>query len=80
MMTLAGKKAIVTGGSLGIGAAIARELGRQGANVAINYRKHDAEAKQVVADIESTGRKGLAIKADVASFADAERMVGEVVE
>lgn len=79
-MTLENKKAIVTGGSLGIGAAIARELARQGANVAINYRKHDTEAKQVVADVEGMGRKGLAVKADVASFADAERMVAEVKE
>jgi 3-oxoacyl-[acyl-carrier protein] reductase len=80
MMNLEGKKAIVTGGSLGIGAEIARELARQGANVAINYRRHDAEAKQVVGDIEGLGRKGLAVKADVASFADAERMVTEVKE
>ena len=80
MVALEGKKAIVTGGSLGIGAAIARELARQGANVAINYRRHDTEAKQVAADIEALGRKGLAIKADVASFADAQRMVDEVVE
>jgi len=78
--TLEGKRAILTGGSLGIGAAIARELGRQGARVAINYRKHDTEAKQVVADVEAAGSKGLAIKADVASFADAQRMVDEVVE
>ena len=79
-MTLEGKNAIVTGGSLGIGAAIARELAKQGANVAINYRRHDTEAKQVVADIEAMGRKGLAVKADVASFADAQRMVTEVAE
>ena len=79
-MTLQDKRAIVTGGSLGIGAAIARELGRQGANVAINYRRHDTEAKQVVADIDAAGRKGLAIKADVASFDDAQRMVAEVAE
>ena len=80
MMTLEGKKAIVTGGSLGIGAAIARELAGQGADVAINFRRHDTEARQVVADVEALGHKGLAIKADVASFADAERMVGEVLE
>jgi 3-oxoacyl-[acyl-carrier protein] reductase len=79
-MALEGKKAIVTGGSLGIGAAIARELARQGASVAINYRKHDTEAKQVVADIEAAGSKGLAVKADVASFADAQRVVDEVCE
>jgi 3-oxoacyl-[acyl-carrier protein] reductase len=79
-MALEGKRAIVTGGSLGIGAAIARELARQGANVAINYRRHDTEAKEVVAAIESFGRKGLAVQADVASFGDAQRMVSQVVE
>jgi 3-oxoacyl-[acyl-carrier protein] reductase len=78
MMTLEGKKAIVTGGSLGIGTAIALELARQGADVAINYRRHDTEANQVVADIEAMGRKGLAVKADVASFDDAQRMVDTV--
>jgi 3-oxoacyl-[acyl-carrier protein] reductase len=78
--TLGNKRAIVTGGSLGIGAAIARELAEQGANVAINYRKHDAEAKQVAADVEAKGRKGLVIQADVSSFADAQRMVEQVVE
>jgi len=80
MMTLDGKRAIVTGGSLGIGSAIARELARQGCNVAINYRRHDTEAKQVVADIEALGRKGLAVKADVAGFEDARRMVDDVIE
>jgi len=80
MTVLEDKKAIVTGGSLGIGAAIARELARQGADVAINYRRHDTEAKQVVADIEALGRKGLAIKADVASFTDAQAMVSQVRE
>ena len=80
IMTLEGTKAIVTGGSLGIGAAIARELGRQGASVAINYRRHDTEAKQVAADIDAAGGKGLAVKADVASFVDAQGMVDQVVE
>ncbi len=79
-MTLEGKKAIVTGGSLGIGTAIAKELARQGADVAINYRKHDTEANQVVAEIEAMGRKGLAVKADVSSFDDAQRMVDTVAE
>ncbi len=80
MMALEGKRAIVTGGSLGIGASIARELARQGANVALNYRKHDAEAKAVVAEMEAMGRKGLAVQADVASFADAQSMVEKVRE
>jgi len=77
---LKGKGAIVTGGSLGIGAAIAIELGREGANVAVNYRRHDTEAKQVVAQIEKAGGKGLAVKADVSSYNDAIKMVQTVQE
>jgi 3-oxoacyl-[acyl-carrier protein] reductase len=77
---LEGRNAIVTGGSLGIGRAIALGLASAGANVALNYRRHDTEAKEVVAAIEKLGRKGLAVKADVASFQDAEAMVARVVE
>ena len=62
---LEGKNAIVTGGSLGIGAAISLTLAREGCNVAINYRRHDTEAKEIVGQIEAMGRRGLAIKADV---------------
>jgi 3-oxoacyl-[acyl-carrier protein] reductase len=77
---LEGKGAIVTGGSLGIGAAIARVLAREGCNVAINYRRHDTEARKVVEDIEALGARGLAIQADVSVYADAEKMVRTVVE
>ena len=77
---LKGRGAIVTGGSLGIGAAIALELAREGANVAVNYRRHDDEAKAVVREIETMGGKGLAVKADVSSHADAEAMVKQVLE
>jgi len=77
---LKGKGAIVTGGSLGIGQATALKLAQAGCNVAINYRRHDTEAKQVVQRIEEMGAKGLAIKADVSSYADAERMVERVVD
>jgi 3-oxoacyl-[acyl-carrier protein] reductase len=77
---LEGKGAIVTGGSLGIGRAIALELATEGANVAVNYRRHDDEAKAVVAEIEEMGRKALAVKADVSSSADAEEMVERVLE
>jgi len=77
---LEGKSAIVTGGSLGIGRSVAIELAREGADVAVNYRSHDDEAKQVVAEIEKLGRRGLAVKADVSSYADAEAMVARVQE
>jgi 3-oxoacyl-[acyl-carrier protein] reductase len=77
---LKGKRAIVTGGSRGIGTAIAIGLAKEGCDVAINYRKSDKEAKEVVGRIEALGCKGLAIKADVASYEDAQRMVDTVVE
>ena len=79
-MDLEGKNAIVTGGSLGIGTAVALKLAEVGANVAINYRKHDAEAKEVAQKIEAMGRKALVVKADVSSGEDAERMFKEVIE
>jgi 3-oxoacyl-[acyl-carrier protein] reductase len=77
---LEGKGAIVTGGSLGIGTSIALDLAREGCNVAINYRRHDTEAKKVVEEITAMGRKGLAIKADVSSHADAQNMVETVIK
>jgi len=79
-MLLKGKTAIVTGGSLGIGSAIAVGLGRQGANVALNFRKHAEEAERVAGQVLEAGGKGVAIRADVTSFDDAQEMVKKVVE
>lgn len=79
-LELEGKNAIVTGGSLGIGRAIVLGLAKAGANVAMNYRRHDTEAKQAVAEVEKLGQKGLAVQADVASFDNAQTMVNQVVE
>ena len=78
-MNLEGKSAIVTGGSLGIGTAIAHKLAEYGANVANNYRKHKEEAEEVVNQIKSTGRKAKAVQADISSFQDAGKMVQEVI-
>ncbi|NIM65360.1 MAG: glucose 1-dehydrogenase [Candidatus Latescibacteria bacterium] len=79
-MNLENKNAIVTGGSIGIGCAIVPALARAGANVALNYRRHADEANAVVADIEKMGRRGLAVKADVSSFEDAQAMVKTVAD
>jgi 3-oxoacyl-[acyl-carrier protein] reductase len=66
MNKLEGKIAIITGGSRGIGAAIAKRLGADGANVAITYTKGADAAASVVKEIERAGRKAIAIKADAA--------------
>ncbi len=77
---LRGKGAIVTGGSVGIGAAIALELAQEGADVAVNYVGPDSEGAAVVEAIERLGRKGLAINTDVSDHAAAQKMVQQVVD
>jgi len=77
-MNLEGKSAIVTGGSLGIGTAIALKLAEFGSNVAINYRKHKDEAEEVVKQIQAMGRKGLVVQADISNFEDAQKMIDKV--
>jgi 3-oxoacyl-[acyl-carrier protein] reductase len=64
MHDLTGKAALVTGGSRGIGAAIARTLAERGADVAITYANAADKAEAVVAKIEAAGRRGLALRAD----------------
>jgi len=63
------KKALVTGGSRGIGRAVCLELARRGANVAFIYRSHDAEAEAVATELRALGRHVLALKADLAQAA-----------
>jgi 3-oxoacyl-[acyl-carrier protein] reductase len=69
MSKLNNKVALVTGGSRGIGAGIAKRLAADGANVAITYTKGADAAQAVVKEIESTGRKAIAIQADAADAA-----------
>jgi 3-oxoacyl-[acyl-carrier protein] reductase len=66
MNDLSGRVALVTGGSRGIGAAIALRLARDGADVAITYESAADRAAQVVKEIEQIGRRGLAVQADSA--------------
>lgn len=75
MSDLTGRRALVTGGSRGIGAAIALRLARDGADVAITYERSADKAGAVVKQIEALGRKGLAI---AASSADPAAVKGAV--
>lgn len=71
---LAGKVAIVTGASKGIGAAIAKDLAKEGAAVVVNYSSSQDAAEKVVAEITRGGGKAIAVKANVSQKADIERL------
>ena len=72
---LAGKVALVTGGSRGIGAAIVRRLARDGADVVFSYAASANRADELVKEIESSGRRALAVKADQAIQAEVAALV-----
>src|SRR3989337_398359 len=73
--SLVGKTALVTGGSRGIGAAIARQLAALGCDVAITYARSGGKAEAVVAEVVAAGRRGIALQAD---SADAAAIIGAV--
>lgn len=79
MQELAGKNALVTGGSRGIGAAIARALSGKGANVAITYERSAESAAQLVRAIHAAGGTAVAIQADSADPAAIQHAVDETV-
>ncbi|GGF74873.1 3-ketoacyl-ACP reductase [Azorhizobium oxalatiphilum] len=80
MSELAGKRALVTGASRGIGAAIALALADKGADVAITYERSADRAAEVVRAIEARGRRGFAIQADSADAAAVKRSVDAAAE
>ena len=76
-MQLEGRVALVTGASRGVGAGIAMELARRGADVAVNYRREEEAAAAVVADIEALGRAAVAVQGAVGDPEDEERFAIE---
>lgn len=76
---LAGKVALITGGSRGIGAAIAKRLAREGAAIAITYVSAPKRAAEVVSAIEADGGRAIAIQADSADAGAVRRSVTETV-
>ena len=79
-MQLEGTKALVTGGSRGIGKGIALELARRGADVAIHYNRSAGPAEEDVAAIKARARNALAIQADVSDYAAAGALVKEATK
>jgi glucose 1-dehydrogenase len=76
---LAGKLALVTGSSRGIGRAIVLRFAQEGADVAINYSRDEAPARDVLSEVEAIGRRGILIKANLANVSETRAMVDEVV-
>jgi NAD(P)-dependent dehydrogenase (short-subunit alcohol dehydrogenase family) len=74
----AAKIALVTGGSRGLGKDMALSLARKGLDVIITYRSKEEEAKQVVAQIEATGRKATTLHLDMSDFSSLDNFVSEV--
>jgi len=79
-MSLSGKRALVTGGSKGIGAGIALGLARAGADVAVNYHSDDTGAETIAAEIRTLGRNAVALGANVARVAECQRLVREAAD
>ena len=80
MATLTGKRALVTGGSKGIGAGIALGLAQAGADVAVNYHRDADGAARVVREIETLGRRAVALGANVGAVAECHRLVADAAD
>lgn len=80
MQLLEGRKAVVTGGSRGIGREICLLLAENGADVALAYRKSTVEAEQLREEIAAMGRSCIAVQADVSVSADVDRFVTQAAQ
>jgi 3-oxoacyl-[acyl-carrier protein] reductase len=79
-LSLAGRVAIVTGGSRGIGRATVLLLAKLGANVVVNYARDETAAAEAVADVNAAGREAIFFKADIAKLSEAERLLDASIE
>ena len=77
MLTLAGKTALVTGGSRGIGRAVCTLFGRLGARVAVAYARDEKAAREVVAEVDGAGSTAVALRGDLARDGEAKRLLAK---
>ena len=77
---LTGKTALITGGSRGIGRAIAKKLSSLGCNIVINYNSNAAPAEELITELKAEGKEGLVIQGDVSNFEDAKNIVDTTVK
>jgi acetoacetyl-CoA reductase/3-oxoacyl-[acyl-carrier protein] reductase len=80
MSRLEGRRALITGGARGIGRSIARALGREGADIAINYQSSEADAVSLAEELAKDGRKTLLFKGDVGQRATWTAMIESIIE
>ncbi len=80
MPSLAGKVAIVTGASRGIGRAIALKLAEQEASITVNYAGNAQKAQEVVAEIEKLGSKAIAVQADISKVIEIQKLFDQTIE
>lgn len=77
---LSGKIALITGGSRGIGRAVAMEFAKNGASIAINYAGNEAAAQETISELKALGVRAEAFKGDISHFDDAKKVIDEVKE
>lgn len=79
-MQLQNKVAVITGSSLGIGSAIALAFAKEGAAVAVDYRSHPDEAKEIVDQVNGSGGRAISVHADVSNPGDVKNLIQNAVE
>jgi len=79
-LRLENKVAVITGSSLGIGSAIALAFAKEGAAVAVDYRSHPDEAKEIVEQVENFGGRAISVHADVSNPEDVKNLIQKAVE
>jgi NAD(P)-dependent dehydrogenase (short-subunit alcohol dehydrogenase family) len=78
-LQLQNKVAVITGASLGIGSAIALAFAKEGAAVAVDYRSHPDEAKELVEQVKGSGGTAISVHADVSSPEDVKNLIQKAV-